>query len=136
MKNHGSMFKASAFVLASAMTMTSLPIGVAQAGLVPTETMVRQADVRAARAHVQELLGRADVIAEFKALGVDPAEAVARVNALSDAEITQLAGRLDSLPAGQSAVGVLVGAALIVFIVLLITDIAGVTDVFTFVKKR
>jgi hypothetical protein len=43
--------------------------------------------------------------------------------------------KVDEMPAGQSTLGILVGAALIVFIVLLITDIAGFTDVFGFVKK-
>ena len=55
--------------------------------------------------------------------------------ALSDDEIRAIADRIDTLPAGQGAVGAVVGAALIVFIVLLITDLAGLTDVFSFTKK-
>jgi hypothetical protein len=43
---------------------------------------------------------------------------------------------MDQLPAGGDAVGVLIGASLFVFIVLLITDILGFTDVFPFVKSR
>jgi hypothetical protein len=37
-----------------------------------------------------------------------------------------------SLPAGGGALGTIVGAALIIFIVLLLTDIFGFTDVFSF----
>jgi hypothetical protein len=48
----------------------------------------------------------------------------------------RLAQKLDQLPAGGDGLGVVIGAALVVFIVLLITDILGYTDVFTFVKKR
>jgi hypothetical protein len=77
---------------------------------------------------------RAAIARELERLGVDPAEAQRRVDALSDAELAALQGRLDQLPAG-GFVGAIVGAALIVFLVLLITDLAGLTDVFTFVKK-
>ena len=44
--------------------------------------------------------------------------------------------RLDQLPAGGGAVGAVVGAALLVFLILLLTDILGFTDVFPFVKKQ
>jgi hypothetical protein len=43
---------------------------------------------------------------------------------------------MDKLPAGGDGLGILVGAALIVFLVLLFTDIAGYTDVFPFVKHQ
>jgi hypothetical protein len=46
----------------------------------------------------------------------------------------QIADKMDQLPAGGSTFGVIIGAAVIIFIVLLITDILGYTDIFTFVK--
>ena len=55
-------------------------------------------------------------------LGVDPEEAARRIASLSDEEVQQIAGRLDELPAGEGFVGVVIGAALIIFLVLLITD--------------
>jgi hypothetical protein len=69
-------------------------------------------------------------------VGIDVHEAMARIDALSDAEIIALADRMEQLPAGGSAFGTIVGAAVIVFIVLLITDIMGFTDIFPFVKKH
>ena len=134
MNNKRTAMKTTAIAVASAMTMASLPIGAAQAGLVSTEAMVHQTDAATARAQVQQLMSRDDVRAEMQAQGVDPAEAQARIDALSDAEVMRLAGQIDALPAGQSAVGAIVGAAVIVFIVLLITDIAGFTNVFSFVN--
>ena len=65
-------------------------------------------------------------------VGVDVAKA--RVNALTNDEAKSLAGKLDSLPAG-GVVGEILGAALIVFIVLLITDILGFTKVFPFTRS-
>jgi Family of unknown function (DUF6627) len=87
------------------------------------------------RARVLAFLGRAEVREQIVALGVDPGEAAARVRALSDAQVREIAGQLDQLPAGQSVIGVVVGAILIIFLVLLITDLLGLTDVFPFVKK-
>jgi hypothetical protein len=49
--------------------------------------------------------------------------------------VREIAGRLDQLPAGQSAVGAVVGAILIIFLVLLITDLLGLTNVFPFVRR-
>jgi Family of unknown function (DUF6627) len=69
-------------------------------------------------------------------LGVDPKEAASRVASLSNEEIQQIAGRLDELPAGEGGIGFVVAAILIIFLVLLITDLVGVTDVFPFVKHR
>ncbi len=59
-------------------------------------------------------------------LGVDPADAQARLSALSDAELASLSAHLDDLPAGGDILA-LIGA---VFIVLLILDLTGVTNVF------
>jgi len=42
---------------------------------------------------------------------------------------------MDQLPAGGDAIGTILGAALVIFIVLVITDILGFTDIFPFVKK-
>ena len=80
-------------------------------------------------------LGREDVRAQLKALGVSPDEAEARVAALSDAEIKRIAGHIDSLPAGQGAVGAIVGAAVLIFVLLVITDLVGLTHVFGFTRK-
>ena len=68
------------------------------------------------------------------AFGVDPEEARARVASLSDREIGQIAGQIDRLPAGQGVLVALIGAALFVFLVLLITDLLGLTHVFPFVR--
>ena len=77
---------------------------------------------------------RSEVQKHLVAWGVNPEEAKARVDSLTDQEIEKITARIDQLPAG-GGLGAIVGAALIVFIVLLVTDILGFTDVFSFVKK-
>jgi hypothetical protein len=64
--------------------------------------------------------------------GVDPAMAVARVASMTPEEVRRMNQIIDELPAGGSS---LPGAAVLVFLVLLFTDIMGFTDVFPFVKK-
>ena len=76
---------------------------------------------------------------QLRALGIDPDEATRRAAALSEEELRVIAGRIDAAPAGQgagSAVAAIVGLALFIFLVLLITDLLGLTDVFPFVKSQ
>ena len=82
------------------------------------------------RAQVVRLLERADVQARLEAYGVSPADVKARVAALSDDEAAALAAKIDSLPVG----GDIVGAAVLVFLILLLTDILGFTKIFPFTR--
>lgn len=108
--------------------------GPARAALISTEQAIGTEQAPDARARIQALLARADVRAELVGLGVDPELAAQRLDRLSDAEVASIAGHLDELPAGEGAVGAIVGAALIIFLVLLVTDLLGLTDVFPFVR--
>jgi hypothetical protein len=118
------------------MLLLSLPHKSALAGMIGTETVLDATRSQEARDYLNRILAREDVRASLVAQGIDPLEAKARVDSLSDAEVVSLADQIEELPAGGSALGILVGALLIVFIALLITDILGYTDVFPFVKKH
>jgi len=98
-----------------------------QAAIVATDAALAAAQ----RDRVATLLGRADVRAQLEAHGVRPADVQARVAALTDEEVAQLAGQLDRLPAGGEGI---IGALVIVFLVLLITDLLGLTKVFSFTR--
>ena len=128
-----SMSRAVALPVALAMLLLSFPLGVAQAELVTTDQVI--GDATPDRAKVAAFLARAEVRRQLSVLGVDPVEAQVRVAGLSDAEVSRLAGRIDTLPAGEGALGAIVGAALIVFLVLLVTDLLGFTNVFPFTNK-
>jgi len=126
--------KPVAATLVVAMTAFSAPILPAQAALVGTDQVIQQVE-GTARDRVATFLGREDVRAQLKALGVSADEAQARVAALSDAEVNRIAGHIDSLPAGQGAIGAIVGAAVLIFVILVITDLLGLTHVFGFTRK-
>ncbi len=127
--------RAVAAAMALLMAMTSMPIGVAQAEMVTTDQVIEQVNPSEDRTRVMDFMLREDVQQQLTILGVDPEEAARRVASLSDEEIQQIAGRLDELPAGEG-LGAIVGLILIIFLVLLVTDLMGLTDVFSFVKKK
>lgn len=119
--------KITALLLAFSTAFTSLPV---HAVMITTEEATAPAAADAARAHLQALLAREDVQAGLARHGVSAEAAVARVAALSDAEAQELSQRMDSLPAGGSVLGVIV----FIFLVLLVTDILGLTKVFPFTR--
>ena len=75
---------------------------------------------------VRTSLARDDVRMAMERLGVDPLDADARIASLSDAELLRMQGELDRLPAGGDAIAV-IG---VVFLVLLILELVGVTNIF------
>ena len=100
--------------------------GVVSASVISTQQAL-SADARTAmEGEVRSSLARDDVRQAMVRLGADPLQADARVASLSDAELMKLQGQLDRLPAGGDALAV-IG---IVFIVLLILELTGVTNIF------
>jgi hypothetical protein len=124
--------------LAALMLVVSAPWSTTvQAALVTTDqVMTDPAAVAGNREKVVHFLQQDAVREHLLALGVDPSQVEARLAALSPAELAQLSARIDQMPAGGDGIGAVVVAILIVFLVLLITDLAGLTDVFPFVKKH
>ena len=131
MKKLRRLARPVSYIVTLGVLALSVHLPVAHAAVIGTEAVVAAQQAEIDRIRVQDLLGRAEVKARLLAAGVDPDQVSARVDALSDADVHQLAAKIDQLPAGGDALGVLV----FVFIVLLITDILGFTDVFPFVKK-
>ena len=115
-------FIASLLVLSIAGLGLPLPV---HAGMVGTDAALGSAE----RERIVTFLEREDVRQQLHAQGVAPADVKARVAALTDEEAAQLAAQMDSMPAG----GVL-GLILVVFLVLLLTDILGFTKVFPFTR--
>lgn len=122
--------QATAFVVILSLLALFLPASPAMADWVST-----RAAVEGPKARLVSLLERQEIAEGLRDLGVDPAEAKRRVAGMTDAEAKLAVDKLDSLPAAGDGVAVVIGAVLVVFLVLLITDILGLTRVFPFVKK-
>lgn len=86
------------------------------------------------REKVISFMERKDVQEKMISMGVNPTEAVLRVATLSPKEVSRLSQEIDKAPAGGDGVGAILGLALFVFLVLLITDILGFTKVFPFTR--
>ena len=106
----------------------------AQAALVNTAQVVQETAEEKTRDRLRVLLARADVRAHLEAWGVDPQEAQARVDTLTAAELDRLSARMDELPAGGGGLAVVAVVLLIAFLVILLTDIMGYTNIFTFTR--
>lgn len=111
-------------VLATAMLMSSLP---SHASMVGTEQMLVAESEQASLQKVDAFLASEQVASQLQAWGVAPDEVALRVAALSESELEQLTQTIESNPAGGDGL-VIVG---IVFVVLLILELVGVTNLFT-----
>ena len=123
-----SGFKARALML-RVISVSIICMGFAQvapAAMIGTGHLVDTESRAASLSRMEVLLARADVAAQLEAYGVDTAQVVERLNGLSTAELMQLEGKIDEQIAGGDILAV-IG---IVFVVLLILDLTGVTDVF------
>ena len=110
----------------------SLHLPAAHAGMIGTEAVVNAAQAQQNRERLHSALSRDDVQSQLLARGVDPVQVQARVDSLTDEEMQTLATNMDQLPAGGSVVGALV----LIFLVLLVTDLLGLTNVYPFVKHN
>jgi hypothetical protein len=105
------------------------PLAPAQAAIIGTGAAIAMSERAQTEARVGTLLMQESLAGQLEALGVDRDQAMERVAALTDAELAQLESRLELLPAGGNTLAVLG----VVLLVLVILDIAGVTNIFTFI---
>ncbi len=107
-----------------------LPMGSANAAMIGTESAIDQTVVAQNRDKVEAFMSRADVRQQFQTMGLSADDAKTRVASMTDQEINKVAGKIDELPAAGSTAGTVLIILLVVFIVLVITDILGWTKIF------
>ena len=83
-----------------------------------------------AKAELLQTINRSDVKQQLLTMGVKSEDIESRINLMTREEIAQLNHKFDELPAG----GDLLGIILVIFIVFVITDVIGATDIFPFIK--
>ena len=118
------------------MLLLAVPFQSVFAAMIGTETVIDMTRGQEARARLNQILAREDMKAVFIAQGIDPLEAKVRIDSLSDAEVVRLYDQIEQLPAGGGDLGLVIAVIGIIFIILVITDALGYTDVFTFVKAQ
>ena len=93
--------------------MAAVPFS-AYAGMVGTAQIAAAAQTQAARDKLHNFLGRSEVRNQLQSLGVSPAAAQARVSAMTDTEVANVAGQIDSLPAGGFSGGAAAAALIVI----------------------
>ncbi|MDO9318570.1 MAG: PA2779 family protein [Gammaproteobacteria bacterium] len=96
------------------------------AGTIDTPEIAMQAELQMQRDDVRSIMARADVRDTMLGYGVSASDIDTRINNLTESELLQIQNQLAQLPAGGSAVGIVLGIILI-FVLL---DVLGATDVF------
>jgi len=123
-----------ASTVALSIVLASLPMR-ASADIVPTDALLSATQAQSqssdARSRIKQFMAREDVRQALVQQGVDANAALARVDAMSDEEAADMADRVAQAPAGGDVLGVL----FTVFVILLVTDILGLTKVFPFTRS-
>lgn len=99
---------------------------VAPAGMIGTSQMLENEARTESLTRIEMLLARDDVGQQLVTLGVEPALVLERLNAMTTEELLALEHRFDEQVAGGDAIAI-IGT---VFLVLLILELVGVTDIF------
>lgn len=127
--------KSASVFLITLMVFLTIPYQSVLAAMIETDaTLDITVQGQEARNTIKSILAREDAQAVLRAQGIDPLEARARVDILTDAEAVRIADQIEELPAGGNFfVGLLIAVGIIV-VILAITDALGYTDVFTFIR--
>ena len=126
--------KISKFILSFVLSVT-LFTQITSAQIVSTGVILGQSTAISSKEKLIQTISREDVANKFQELGVDAKAIEARIASMTDEEASKVALQIDTLPAGADAGMSIIGAMVFIFIVLLITDIFGVTKVFNFTKS-
>jgi hypothetical protein len=108
-----------------------VPLMSAQAAMIGTEQIVSQTTAAADQEKLRRFLDQDVARQQLQAWGVDPAAIDGRIDSLTDSELSRINQEIDSLHAGGASV---LGVLLVIFIVFVITDVIGATDIFPFIK--
>jgi hypothetical protein len=127
MSNYLPIRKIGSLLLAA--SLLGAQVAPVQAGMIGTGHLLAAEQGRLDRASLSSLLEREDLQQQLAALGVDVNDARNRVAGLTDAEVARINQRLAELPAGGDVLGVIV----LIFVIFVITDVIGATDIFPFI---
>jgi len=113
----------------SAFTFLFASIASVNAGVVSNATIIANEQSNVSRAQLLQWLSRDDVAKQMSALGVNRADVESRINVMTPEELAQFNQQADQLPAGSGVIGIIV----LFFVIFIITDIIGATDIFPFI---
>jgi hypothetical protein len=111
--------------------MATTPVLPAQAAIIGNDQIINQGLSNQTRAGLQQLLEKEILQQQLQEWGVNPDQIKSRIARLTDAELARINQQINDLHAGGDVLGIL----LVIFLVFVITDIFGATDIFPFINK-
>ena len=106
-----------------------MPMLPAQAAMIGNEQIINQGLSVQTRDSLRQLFEQNTARQQLQAWGVSPDQINTRINSLTDAELARINQQAGDLNAGGNVLGIL----LVIFIVFVITDVIGATDIFPFI---
>ena len=116
-------------VLVTGLTALVMMSGHVQAEAISSDSVMQSQYAKYNKSQLIEMVSREDVQNKLVSLGVSGDDAIARINGMTDNEVAQLNNDINEAPAGG-----IVGTVLTVLAVIAILDLAGVTDVYPFIR--
>ena len=127
--------KSTGVLLVILMVWLIVPYQSVLAAMIETEaTLPAIHEGQTARNTIKAFLAREDAQATLRMQGIDPLEAMARVDSLTDAEAQRIADQIEKFPAGSGFFITFIIVVGIIAIILVITDALGYTNVFSFIR--
>ena len=115
--------------LALSFLLICAPISQAQAAIIANAQIIDQVQQINDKDALLQTINRVDVQEQLLGMGVNTAELESRISQMTQQEIAQLNQQINELPAGGDVLGIIV----LIFIIFIITDVIGATDIFPFI---
>lgn len=120
-----------ALTLLLSISLITISLGQAQAAIITNKQIIQHVQQETDKAALLQIISRADVQEQLLNMGVSSADIESRINQMTQEEVAQLNAQINELPAGGDIVGIIV----LVFVIFIITDVIGATDIFPFIKS-
>ena len=111
------------------LLLALMPLLPAQAAMIGNQQIINQNLSHQTRDSLQQLLRQEAAQQQLQAWGVSPDQIKSRIDSLTDAELSRINQQVSDLNAGSGVLGIL----LVIFVVFVITDVIGATDIFPFI---
>lgn len=111
------------------LALISVSLGNVQAAIVSNDQVILKTQQVEDKAVLLQTVQREDVQQQLSSMGVSAADVESRINQMTHEEIAQLNLHMAELPAGEGVLGTIV----LIFLIFVITDVIGATDIFPFV---
>jgi branched-subunit amino acid ABC-type transport system permease component len=115
--------------LTLSLLLICAPVGQAQAAIIANAQLIDQVQQANDKNVLLQTINRVEVQQQLLSMGVTTTELENRVNQMTQQEIAQLNQQINELPAGGDVLGIIV----LIFIIFVITDVIGATDIFPFI---